>query len=304
MIKIVAQNLDAPVRVDKFLATHFQDISRTRIKKSFDEGLVLCNGQRIKAKHPLQGGDIIELELIRPERFTLAPRDMNLEILFEDEHLVIVNKPAGMAVHAGNGIKEPTLVEGVLAHCELSKIGGEFRPGVVHRLDKDTTGAIIFAKTDAAYLKLIRLFSKRAIGKEYLAVVCGPMRTLSGTIDQPIGRHGTVKTKMCVRSDGRPAVTDWQAKECFGNLFSLLNVNLHTGRTHQIRVHLSNIGHPLLGDTTYGYNPNFCPHVQCDRPMLHANKLSFTHPITLQKIAIKAPLPFHFVSMIDNLRKF
>jgi 23S rRNA pseudouridine1911/1915/1917 synthase len=208
-----------------------------------------------------------------------------------------------MVTHAGNGTKEPTLVEGVLSHCELSRIGGTLRPGVVHRLDKDTTGAIIFAKTDEAYLKLIKLFSTRAIRKKYVAIVCGRMRTLSGTIDQPIGRHGTVKTKMCVRADGKPAVTDWQMRECFGGMFSLININLHTGRTHQIRVHLSNLGHPILGDTTYGYRPNFCSQIQCVRPMLHAAKLSFAHPITAQSVEIDAPLSVDFLEMLANLRE-
>ncbi|MDR0595750.1 MAG: RluA family pseudouridine synthase [Puniceicoccales bacterium] len=303
MIKIVAQNLDIPVRADKFLAAQFHDVSRTQIKRSFDDGLVLCNGQAIKAKQFLRSGDILEIELIYPRQTTLCPHDMPLEVLFEDEHLIIVNKPVGVAVHVGNGMKEPALVEWVLAHCELSGIGGEFRPGVVHRLDKNTTGAIIFAKTDRTYLKLVRLFSTRAIQKEYLAIVCGAMRTLSGTIDQPIGRHKSVKTKMCIHSAGKPALTDWRIQERFGELFSLISINLHTGRTHQIRVHMASIGHPLLGDATYGYNPNFCPKIQCERPMLHASKLSFVHPITLQSLVIKAPLPIDFISMVSNLKK-
>jgi 23S rRNA pseudouridine1911/1915/1917 synthase len=304
MARIVVQNLEpgTEIRADKFLATHFQDISRTQIRKSFDGGKVFCNGNGIRPRHSLKNGDTVEVELVAPEPTALAPHAMELEVLFEDAYLLIVNKPVGISVHAGNGVRAPTLVEGVLAHCELSKIGGGFRPGVVHRLDRDTSGAIIFAKTEGVHLALTRLFSERAIKKEYLAVVCGSMGTLAGTIDQPIGRHWAIKTKMCIRRDGRPAVTDWRLRERFGELFSLLSITPRSGRTHQIRVHMASIGHPLLGDTTYGYKSNFCSRMHCQHHVLHAHGLRFGHPITAQDVGIKAPIPAEFSAIISRLR--
>jgi 23S rRNA pseudouridine1911/1915/1917 synthase len=301
--KITVHDLTENTRADKFIALKFTDISRVQIKKSFDGGRIICNGRLIKPKCILKNGDALEIDLILPTPTAISPHKMELEILFEDEYMVIVNKPAGISVHAGNGVREPTLVEGVLSHCELSRIGGEHRPGVVHRLDKYTTGAIIFAKTDAAYLKLIKLFATRAIHKEYLSIVCGAMPTLSGTINQPIGRHKIVKTKMCVRPDGRPAATDWELQKRFGTIFSLLKIIPHTGRTHQIRVHMSSIGHPVVGDTTYGYRQNFHQTIQCSHPILHANRLSFLHPVTAHGMQVEACIPENFTRVIDSIEQ-
>lgn len=278
------------------------NLSRTQIKKSFEDNLIFCDNNIIKPKYLLNNGDVLKFTLLEPASSILEPHKMSLEILFEDEYIIIINKSAGIIVHTGNGISEPTLVEGVLAHCQLSKLGGDTRPGVVHRLDKDTTGAIIFAKTDEAYLKLVKMFSEHEIKKQYIAVVCGNMTLSSGIINKPIGRHKIIKTKMCVRNDGKPALTEWKLIKSFGKKFSLLKINLHTGRTHQIRVHCSSINHPLLGDLVYGYNPNFDKNISLQQPLLHAQRIQFLHPITQEEIKITAPLPENFKKVINNLK--
>lgn len=299
---ILVQNLVKPMRADKFLASQYESISRTQIKKNFDDGRIQCNHKIISPKYMVNNGDILEFESLHVPEIRIAAHKMPLNILFEDEHIIVIDKPGNMVVHPGNGTIAPTLVEGVLAHCQLSTIGGNTRPGVVHRLDKDTTGAIIFAKSDEAYLKLIKMFSEHKIRKEYLAIVCGIFELQSGTINKPVGRHKTIKIKMDVRPNGRPALTDWKLVESFGKNFSLLNINLHTGRTHQIRVHLSSIGHPLLGDTTYGYHANFCPQIQAKHPFLHAHTLKFTHPITKHEIHVSAATSPEFQSILQKLR--
>ncbi len=304
LITIIVQNLTAPTRADKFLAEQYSTISRTQIKKSFDIHRVVCNGNIIQPKHLLNNQDILEFDLILPSETTISPYNMPLEILFEDEHIIVINKPIGKVTHLGNGITDPTLVEGILSHCKLSNLGGSTRPGVVHRLDKDTTGAIMFAKTDEAYLKAIKMFTEHTIKKQYLALICGTFELFSGTIDRPIGRHKTLKTKMCIRDDGRSAQTDWAVLETFGKKFSLLQVWIRTGRTHQIRVHLSSIGRPILGDLVYGYNPNFDQRIIAKHPFLHAQKLQFSHPITQEELSINAPLPKHFQDKLQEIKKF
>lgn len=299
---IIIKNLEGSIRTDKFLANQYCSISRTQIKKSFDHGLVMCNGDIIPPKYILKNDDILEFELLIPTELRVVPYDMPLDVLFEDEHLIVINKPAGIVVHPGNGTTEPTLVEGALSHCQLSAMGGAVRPGVVHRLDKYTTGAIIFAKSDKAYLKLVKMFAEHLIKKHYLAIVCGTFELLSGIIDKPIGRHKTIKTKMDIRADGRPACTDWSVVEHFGKKFTLLRIDLHTGRTHQIRVHLSSIGHPLLGDELYGYHTNFSEHIDAKYPFLHAQNLEFIHPITHQNMRISAAIPPEFEKMMEILR--
>jgi 23S rRNA pseudouridine1911/1915/1917 synthase len=301
--KISVRDLEENTRADKFVASKFSDISRVQIKKSFDGGRVTCNGQRIKPKRVLHDGDILEIDIVLPGQTTISPCEMKFDVLFEDEYIIAIDKPAGISVHIGSGAREPTLVEGVLSRCKLSNIGSKYRPGVVHRLDKYTTGVIIFARTDAAHLKLIKLFAKRTVHKEYLTIVCGTMPTLSGTIDRPIGRHKTVRTKMCVRADGRPAITDWELQRQLGKTFSLLKITPHTGRTHQIRVHMSHIKHPILGDTTYGYRQDFHGAIQCSHPLLHARALSFLHPVTLQHVRVEAPIPKNFMCIIDSIER-
>ncbi len=304
MTKIVIADINTPIRADKFLASQYLNISRMQIKKSFDNNQILCNGEVIKPKYLLKNGDILEFDKIYCPEITAIPYHIPLEILYEDEHIIVINKPMGIVVHAGHGTISPTLVEGILAHCNLSKLGGTIRPGIVHRLDKDTTGAILFAKTDEAYLQLIKLFAAHKINKQYLAIACGSLDIFSGTINKPIGRHKTIKTKMCIRSDGRSALTDWVVLKIFKKKFSLLSINIHTGRTHQIRVHLSSIGHPILGDFTYGYNRNFDDQIYFEYPLLHAQTLQFNHPITKQLTTISAPLSSYFQSALWKLSMY
>lgn len=299
---IVVQDLDIPTRADKFLSSGYESISRTQIKKLFDNGQVLCNGTIIPPKYRVRNGDVLSFELPEIRNTTMTAHGMSLDILFEDEHIIVINKPPGIVVHPGSGTVDPTLVQGVLAHCKLSTIGGDTRPGVVHRLDKDTTGVIIFAKTNDAHLKLVKMFAEHRIKKRYLAIVCGTFALHSGTIDKPIGRHRTIRVKMDVQPGGRPALTDWTVLESFAKKFSLLSIDLHTGRTHQIRVHLSSIRHPILGDEVYGYHANFCAQIQAKHPFLHARRLVFTHPIIDQELNISAPIPPAFQDMLQTLR--
>jgi 23S rRNA pseudouridine1911/1915/1917 synthase len=228
---------------------------------------------------------------------------MPLDILFEDEDIIALNKPAGIVIHAGNGTMAPTLVEGILSHCKLSPAGGNLRPGVVHRLDKNTSGAMIFAKTDAAYLRLVKMFAARKIKKTYLAIVRGIFERNFGEIDLPIGRNRTVRTKMAVSPCGKTATTRWHVLKTFGRQFTFLQVNILTGRTHQIRVHLSSIHHPIVGDTTYGYSGNYSPLIAPDRVMLHASELAFKHPCREEEISIEAPLPSDFLKILQTLIK-
>ncbi|MDR1891300.1 MAG: RluA family pseudouridine synthase [Puniceicoccales bacterium] len=298
---IVVRESDRGKRIDKFLSEFFQSVSRTQLKKSFDGGLIFVNGIPVPAKYVLRGGESIVLRLIVPDDTTLNPVSMPLDILFEDEDIIIINKSAGIVVHAGNGTSAPTLVEGILSHCELKGSGNPLRPGVVHRLDKDTSGAIIFAKTDKAYLRLVKMFATREIKKTYQTIVCGTFTKNFGEISLPVQRDRFVRTKMAVSASGREAITRWRVVKSFGQQFTHLQVNILTGRTHQIRVHMANMRHPILGDTTYGYNKNFSKLVVPSRVMLHASEIVFNHPCTEEIIFIKAQLPLDFVEILQVL---
>ncbi|MDR2779440.1 MAG: RluA family pseudouridine synthase [Puniceicoccales bacterium] len=298
---IVVRENDRGKRIDKFLSELFQNVSRTQLKKSFDKGLILVNGIPMPAKYVLRGQESIALRLIIPDSATLSPVSMPLDILFEDEDVIVVNKSTDVVVHKGNGTSVPTLVEGILSHCRLSGLGNPLRPGVVHRLDKNTSGAIIFAKTDRAYLQLIRMFAMREIRKTYQTIVCGTFTKNFGEISLPVQRDNFVRTKMMVSSNGKEAITRWYVLKSFGQQFTHLQVNILTGRTHQIRVHMANIHHPILGDTTYGYNKNFSKLVVPPRVMLHASELVFNHPRTKKTISIKVQLPQDFVQILQLL---
>ncbi|MDR2602975.1 MAG: RluA family pseudouridine synthase [Puniceicoccales bacterium] len=298
---IVVSDNDKGKRIDKFLSEIFQGVSRTQLKKSFDKGFVLIGGIPMPAKYVLRGQELITLRLILPDDITLNPVPMPLDILFEDEDIIVVNKSAGIVVHAGNGTSAPTLVEGILSHCRLSGSGNPLRPGVVHRLDKDTTGVIIFAKTDRAYLQLIKMFATRKIKKTYQTIVCGTFTKNFGEICLPIQRDRSIGTKMAVSVNGKEAISRWHILKSFGQQFTHLQVNILTGRTHQIRVHMAAVRHPILGDTTYGYGKNFSKLVVSPRPMLHASEVVFNHPCTGKTISIKAKLPPDFIQILQLL---
>ncbi|MDR1457611.1 MAG: RluA family pseudouridine synthase [Puniceicoccales bacterium] len=298
---IVVSDKDKGKRIDRFLSEIFQNVSRTQLKKSFDGGLVFIKGVSIPGKYVLRGQELITLRLILPDDITLNPVPMPLDILFEDEDIIVINKSAGIVVHVGNGTSAPTLVEGILSHCRLGGSGNPLRPGVVHRLDKDTSGAIIFTKTDRAYLQLIKMFATRKIKKTYQTIVCGTFTKSFGEIRLPIQRDRFVRTKMAASTGGKEAISRWHMLKSFGQQFTHLQVGILTGRTHQIRVHMAAIRHPILGDTTYGYDKNFSKLVVSPRPMLHASEVIFDHPCTGKTISIKAQLPPDFVQVLQLL---
>tara|TARA_B100001248_G_scaffold262528_2_gene259138 strand:+ start:723 stop:1664 length:942 start_codon:yes stop_codon:yes gene_type:complete len=290
-------------RVDKVLADRLEGVSRTQLQKAFDAKEVLLEGKALAKRHLVSEGDVLTLKLPELPDTKVVPVKMDLDILHEDDDVIIVNKPAGMIVHPGHGKQETTLVHGLLAHCDLAPAGGEQRPGVVHRLDRDTTGAVVFAKTDKAYYKMIKLFSNREVDKEYLALVNKVPRLLAGSINRPIGRHPINRTLMTIAEDGRDARTDWKIEKAYGTSCALVRCILHTGRTHQIRVHLKDLGHVIVGDNSYGYRiSKTCP-LECERVMLHAEKLGFAHPVSGEPVRVVAPLPEAFKQMLEAAEK-
>lgn len=295
-------------RADKILAKGFPDRSRVELQRAFDAGLVSINGKAIDRSHSVSTGDLIEFSLPETKPSELKAVDIPLDVLYEDEHLLAINKAAGMVVHPGAGTGEDTLVHALLAHCEgeLSGIGGVERPGIVHRLDRETSGVMLVAKTDAAHRGLSTQFSERSLQKEYLALVAGAPSLLSGSIRKPIGRNPHQRHKMAVIEEeqgGRDAHTDWQVVEKFAPIAALLRCSIHTGRTHQIRVHMKALGHILLGDKVYGWKPDPRLPKQPERVMLHAEHLVVMHPITEEPLDLRAPLPKDFKAMVAGLRK-
>ena len=287
---------DAGLRVDAFLARRFPEFSRSRMQDFFRAGEVFCNGKVIEKKYRIRSGDLLRFVPPVPVASEWQPVSMELSILFEDEDFLALNKPAGLVVHPGSGTgSEATLVHGLLAHCagELSGIGGVERPGIVHRLDRETSGVMVVAKNDQAHRALAQSFAERSLVKEYQALVVGVPRLLSGICRGPIGRHPVQRHKMAVvePGEGREARTDWKVLETFGTLASRLGFRLHTGRTHQIRVHSKELGHPLLGDRTYGFHPGQFAGPPVPRVMLHSRFLSLSHPRTGKSLALEAPFP-------------
>jgi 23S rRNA pseudouridine1911/1915/1917 synthase len=290
-------------RADKVLAQAFPAHSRVALQRAFDGGLVFRASRPLAKSDLVRSGDAIEFSLPETRAAELKPVDIPLEILFEDEHLLALNKPAGMVVHPGVGTGEDTLVHALLAHCagSLSGIGGVARPGIVHRLDRQTSGVILVAKTDAAHRALAAQFAGRSLLKEYVALVSGVPKLASGVIDRPISRHPVHRHRMTVGKGGRTARTDWERIEVFGKNAAFMRCRIHTGRTHQIRAHFKSIGHPVLGDATYGWKP--WPHLpKPPRVMLHAEHIAFAHPITNAPLDLRAPLPGDFKKMLKLLR--
>ncbi len=293
-----------PMRLDRWLVSQRSEQSRARIQKLIEAGFVRVNGITGKAKTPLRLGDEIHLWLPPPEPLPyLKAEEMELNILFEDEHLIIINKKAGIAVHPAPGNKEGTLVNGVLHHCQnLPGIGGKLRPGIVHRLDKDTTGCIVIAKTQDSLVKLQKQIQERVASRKYLAVLHGTLNGEKGMIVGPIGRHPINRKKYAVvdSETGRHACTHWQLKERLGD-YSLVEFKLDTGRTHQIRVHCAHIGHPILGDQTYSR----CKKLPIGLPgqVLHAFQLGLIHPFSNKILTFEAPLPDIFERLLKILRK-
>ena len=293
------------LRADKALALAFPEHSRTALQRAFDAGRVLQGGEAIKRDQAVAGGDVIEFSFPDVTPMELKAVDIPLDVLFEDKHMLAVNKAAGMIVHPGAATGEDTLVHALLSHCadSLSGIGGVERPGIVHRLDKETTGVIVVAKTDKAHRALADQFAARSLKKEYLAIVAGVPQLLSGTIDRAISRHPTHRHRMTIGEGGKTAKTSWERVEAYGDLAALMRCQIFTGRTHQIRVHLKSLGHPILGDALYGWKPDTRLAHQPERVMLHAEHLVLAHPISGKELDLRAPLPKDFTTMVKVLKK-
>ena len=295
---------EAGDRLDRWLTSQLTEFSRSRIQKLIENGDVLLNDRPCQTKKAkIAPGDRVQVFIPEPVKLDLTPENIPLDILYEDEHLIIVNKPVGMVVHPAPGHYTGTLVHALLYHCDrLAGIGGVERPGIVHRIDKDTTGAIVVAKSDLAHQNLQAQIKAKTARREYWGVVYGSFPSTTGKIDLPIGRHQGDRKKMAViptDKGGREAVTHWQILERIGN-YSLMQFLLKTGRTHQIRVHFSHQGHPLLGDTTYGANRSL--KVNLSGQVLHARQLSLLHPISGKLIEAIAPLPNEFNKLLQVLR--
>ncbi|MBW4440364.1 MAG: RluA family pseudouridine synthase [Plectolyngbya sp. WJT66-NPBG17] len=293
------------VRIDRYLADQLPDLSRSRIQKLIELGHVQVNGELCKSKKAeVEDGDLIQIELPEAQPLELKPEAIPLDILYEDESLIIVNKSAGMVVHPSAGHESGTLVNALLAHCEtLPGINGVQRPGIVHRLDKDTTGAIVAAKTEQAFHHLQEQFRTKTARRDYYAIVYGAPKQENGTIDQPIGRHPVDRQKQAIvleEKGGRRAITHWQIKERLGN-YTLLQFELETGRTHQIRVHSAFIGHPVVGDPVYSSGRSIG--VNLPGQALHAWRLRLIHPVTEEWIEAIAPVPPYFTTLLEVLKK-
>ena len=290
-------------RLDIWLSDQIPDLSRSRVQTLISQGNVKVNDETCTSKKiSVKIGDRIHLTLPETQPTTLQPQEIPLDILYEDDSLIIINKPAGLVVHPAAGHPDGTLVNALLAHCPLAAIGGVQRPGIVHRLDKDTTGAIAIAKTDIAHQHLQAQLKTKTARREYLGIVYGIPNAEIGTIDLPIGRHPTDRRKMGivpVEKGGRDAITHWQIKERIGN-YSLIHYQLETGRTHQIRVHTAEIKHPIIGDPMYSSNRSIG--VNLTGQALHAWRLQLEHPISGELIEAIAPLPDQFNTLLRILR--
>jgi 23S rRNA pseudouridine1911/1915/1917 synthase len=292
-------------RADKLLAAAFPDHSRVAWQRAFEAGRVKRGAEVLNKKSELHAGEVVEFSHADVVPTEMKPAEIPLDVLYEDEHLLALNKAAGMVVHPGAGTGEDTLVHALLSHCagSLSGVGGVERPGIVHRLDRETTGVIVVAKTDAAHRGLSEQFAERHLHKEYLALVVGVPRLLSGVIESSISRHPVHRHRMTTGEGGKPARTDWKLERAFAPQAALMRCHILTGRTHQIRVHLRSIGHSILGDSTYGWKDSNPLPMRPPRVMLHAEHLIFHHPITGRQIEVRAPMPDDFVAMMAALEK-
>lgn len=287
---------DKKIRCDVFLSEKISNLSRTSIQKLIKEKLVFVNGKNIKPNVILEIGDEITVSIPDKKEITLVAEDIALNIVYEDDYIIIINKPRNMVVHPAAGNEEHTLVNALLNHCKLSMINSE-RPGIVHRLDKDTTGLIICAKDDETHLKLVEMFANREVKKKYLAICNGSFSKENGLIDKPIGRDEKDRKKMSVKSkSGKEALTEYNVLT--SNLkYSLVDVTLHTGRTHQIRVHFSSLNHPIVGDEIYG-NKN--EKIKATGQMLHSYYLEFSHPITDENLSFTVLPDDYFFNILNK----
>ena len=297
-IVIIAQ--ESADRIDALLAQNVPGLTRSAAQRLLDAGAVSVDGRTVKKNYKCSAGERIELSLPETQETELSPQDIPLDIVYEDEDVVVVNKPRGMVVHPAPGHEDGTLVNALLAHCgdSLSGVGGERRPGIVHRIDKDTSGLLVAAKNDFAHLALSAQLADHTMARTYEAVVCGNLREDAGTVDAPIGRHPTDRKRMAVTpKNARRAVTHWSVIARY-NGYTHIRCKLETGRTHQIRVHMAHIGHPLLGDLVYGHKR---PEKGLSGQCLHARALRFIHPRTGKLVTFTCPLPDYFQDVLARL---
>ena len=289
-------------RLDAFLARSLENMSRSAVQKLLEEGCVQRNGKPAKKNDRLLAGDEIQVVLPEPKALDVQAKDIPLDIVYEDEDVLVINKPKGLVVHPAAGHSDDTLVNGLLfARADaLSGINGVLRPGIVHRIDKDTSGLLAVAKNDLAHAVLASQLKDHTMARTYEAIVCGSFREDSGTVNAPIGRHPTDRKKMCVtQRNSKEAVTHWEVVARYRG-YTHVRCNLQTGRTHQIRVHMAHIGHPILGDTVYGHKkPELGQSSQC----LHAGVLCFRHPRDGRPVMVMAPLPDYFAAVLEKLEK-
>ena len=298
MIKFKIEN-EANLRLDHFLVEKLEQ-NRSFITKMIKEEKILVNGKSVKPGYSLKSGDIVDCLESEPKDLDLTPENLNLDIVYEDNDILVVNKPKGLVVHPAKSHQDTTLVHGLLYQMEnLSTINGVFRPGIIHRIDKDTSGLLMVAKTDTAHQILAKDLANHDIKRSYICLVHGTFEETNGTIDAPIGRHPKIRIKNAVVKDGKHAVTHFKVLRTFKE-YSLLQCDLETGRTHQIRVHLSFINHPIVGDPLYGFKSDL--EKVDDGQMLHAYKLTFTHPITKIAMTFEVPLPESFNNYLETLR--
>ena len=289
-------------RLDAFLARRADNLSRSAAQKLIEDGLVRLNEKPGRKNDKLQPGDRVEFSIPEPKAVDIAPTEMALDIAYEDEDVVVINKPKGLVVHPAAGHQDDTLVNGLLYALgdDLSGINGELRPGIVHRIDKDTSGLLAVAKNDFAHTFLASQLKDHSMYRVYEAIVCGNLKEDSGTVNAPIGRHHSDRKKMCVTArNGRDAVTHWEVVARYRG-YTHVRCRLETGRTHQIRVHMASIGHPILGDTVYGRKK---PELGQDSQVLHAGTLCFAHPKDGRPVLVMAPLPDYFQKVIEKLEK-
>ena len=306
MIKNIVVNEKDKLRLDSYIAKKDNSLSRSMIQKLLEENKITVNGNNVKTSYKVQLGDKIQIEIEPPKEVKIEAEEIPIEVIYEDNDILVVNKPKGLVVHPANGNPDGTLVNAIMAICKdsLSGIGGELRPGIVHRLDKDTSGLLVVAKNDKAHINMSEQIKDRKVKKTYIALVRGIIAENEATINMPIGRSTKDRKKMAVNKNGKEAITHFKVINRYTTSkasYTLLEIKIDTGRTHQIRVHMAEIGHPVIGDMVYSNGKNeFGIEGQC----LHAKSLEFNHPITGKQMKIEAPMPEYFESIINAFGNF
>ncbi len=298
-MKIIIPKEGEGIRIDKYLGDTISDLSREMIIKLIKDGEVLVNGKNVKSSYKAVENDEVLINIPEPKEINIVPQNIPLNIVYEDQDILVINKQKGLVVHPGNGNEDGTLVNAIMAYCkkDLSGIGGVIRPGIVHRIDKDTSGILIIAKNDKAHLNISEQIKNHQVKKTYIALVRGIVKENEATINMPIGRSTKDRTKMAVDRNGKEAITHFSVIKRYEDM-TLLKVRIETGRTHQIRVHLSHIGYPIIGDNVYSNGKNKFNVVG---QMLHSYEIEFTHPTTGEKMILKAELPEYFKNIIGDV---